>query len=106
MTFTPISERNLRIVYSPERRAYDVQEVFIRRRNGATQREDLAGIENLDQESWRTVANAAGIEDATKIVLKLMLTQNVDVRSIDLGPGQPTDPAVVNTITELLRIVA
>lgn len=106
MTFTPIPERNLRIVYSPTRRAYDVEEVFIRRRNGASHREDLAAIENLDQESWRVVAAATGIEDAVKIVLGQMLTENVDIRSIDLGPGQPTDPAVVGTITELLRVVA
>jgi len=105
MTFSPRQDADIRITFAPERRGYVVEQAFIRRRNGATQREDLAAIENLDQESWRIIAYPEGIEDAIGVATRFMLEDNVNIRSIDLGPAHTTDPAVVATVGKLLALI-
>lgn len=104
MTFAPITGKDIRVKYKPDKRTFDVEQVRIRRLNGATSVEDVASIVDLNQEVWVLRATTVTVDEAVDRCLGLMIKENVQLRSVDFGATGPLSTPVQEAIEKLSRI--
>lgn len=104
MSYNPIEGQDIRVVYLPETRQLQVEQVRIRRANGAFHPEDLGAITDLDIEFWEPRAICLTIDEMVERCVDLMIKENVKLRSIDLGPTSPQASTVQAAITKLATI--
>lgn len=104
MTYRPDTLLPIRIVYDAERRGYTIEEARRFTKNGAFYENDVNNIDNLGSETWVPIALKYALSDAVYNVLYLMNERNRELRSIDLGPARPTDPAVAAIVDKLTQL--
>lgn len=104
MSFTPVEGQDIRIQYQPDTRTLAVEQVRVRRAGGAFHPEDLGSITDLNEERWNLRGRYRGIEEACYAALKIMLDENVQMRSVDFGPSSPQTATIQAVIDDLLTL--